>query len=827
MGIGSDARCPSSTVESRYCVGRDAELERVRGLVHDAALQEGSALIWLGERGVGKTRFLKECAEIKAAATVVSVHCGSAAPFRPDLASQVAASLRLPSRGRIPRSPALLSALCARTRRRPVAVLVDDLHLADPSEASFLEALIAMTAHQRLVVVGCALDSPATVARRSWNAQLRRLEPIDDPAMELLVRGLTRARKLESDDLHEIVKTAQGNPRYGVELVRRALHSDGASELVPESAGAAVAAIRTALSKLDFAILAACSVIGDTFRGDWLAHVARCSRDDAADALQHASDLGVLAELDGSPNWLRFRQIAVRAALYATIVALKRGFCTNASSNVLSVADCEDDVRRDVLLARHAEIAGDARRAADAYERAAGRLRDGAEFAAAAEHYLRSAGHTPAGSEQWLERVGQTMRYYRNAGDWRRMTRVARSVLEQRNGGTRDEIAETALENLFFAHLNEGDREAAAQTAAQISSLGLPTSEPRARVATLILAYALCYCGQPAEAAALVATVPAKQLEDDEVRLRYFIARAEIGALVAPLQRTLEHVESAVAVGQAMHVIRGTVLCYAAGIEISCRYGNLQAAREYIEKAEAVAVKSAGSINDVWRQILDGRVRVALLSGGLETARELVRANVGWRSSGGHSEAFDAGAAVTIGMRLGDLALVEAFFDPALLEHSLTVRDAESCSLLLFGYADVMLVRGMVKELRRVVERCIEERMIDPYTYLQLCAARFASLEHAARAVAQAETYFKDAIAPSAAGHLALCKATVLRREGQHVAASDLAARAAARFGELGWRLYEAMALELAGNARAASRRCASAAPSPTSRGWRRERRAR
>ena len=414
----------------------------------------------------------------------------------------------------------------------------------------------------------------------------------------------------------------------------------------------------------------------------------------------------------------------------------------------------------------------------------------------------------PAGSEHWLECVQQTMRYYRNAADWRRMTRVARSVLEQRKG-TRDEIAETALENLFFAQLNEGDREAAARTASQIASLGLPTSVQRASVATLILAYALCYCGRPAEGAELLASIPAEQLEDDEVRLRYFIACAEIGALVVPLERSLELVEKAIAAGQAMGVIRGRVLCHAAGVEISCRYGDLQAAREYIEKAEAVAAKSAGSINDVRRQILDARVRVALLSGELEAARELVRANMGWRSSGGHSEAFDAGAAVTIGMRLGDLALVEAFFDPALLEHSLAVCDAESCSLLLFGYADVMLVRGMVKELRRAAERCVEERMIDAYAHLQLCAARFASLEHAARAVAQAEAYFKDAIAPSAAGHLALCKATVLRREGQHVAASDLAARAAARFGELGWRLYEAMALELAGNTRAASRRYA------------------
>ncbi len=84
-----------------------------------------------------------------------------------------------------------------------------------------------------------------------------------------------------------------------------------------------------------------------------------------------------------------------------------------------------------------------------------------------------------------------------------------------------------------------------------------------------------------------------------------------------------------------------------------------------------------------------------------------------------------------VGMRVGDLALVDAFFEPQLLQDSVASGEAEACGLLLPGFGEVMFVRGMAKELR---------------------------------------------------------------------------SSAATRFRELGWRLYEAIALELAANLRAAAR---------------------
>ena len=124
---------------------------------------------------------------------------------------------------------------------------------------------------------------------------------------------------------------------------------------------------------------------------------------------------------------------------------------------------------------------------------------------------------------------------------------------------------------------------------------------------------------------------------------------------------------------------------------------------------------------------------------------------------------------------------------------------------MIAGYAEVMQVRGMAKDLRAMVERCITQRLIDPYTAIQLCGARILPIESAALAAAQTEEYLGDALAAAAAAHVALCKATLLRRQGSQHAAVAAALGAAARFRQIGWRLYEAQALELAGNLRAAS----------------------
>lgn len=797
----------SALLESPYCVGRDAEVDRVLGLTHDAALGTGSALIWLGEAGIGKTRLLRECGATKAAATVLPICCGASARFAPDAVAQLAVALRVTGRANDRRrAEAALAALAVRLTRRPVVVLVDDVHLADSAERALVDALVAMTQHHRLVVIGAA-DGFGRFGDDRWQrngAALRRLSPLDDAAMELLIRSLVGARAITEVPMRELIATAQGNPRYGIELAGAALQSDAEESLVPQSARSAVAFARSRLSKNDFEIVSACSAIGDAFCGDWLAEIAHQPRAKVADALQNACDLGLLEEERNALDWFAFRQIAVRKAFYASIVSLKRRILHERVVERLS-GERVGDPRLEVLLAQHAEIVGDDERAAQAFASAADRLYDAAAFAKAGELYVRAAAHCAPGEERWIAHQRRAIRCYRNLADWRSVEGVVRPLIERLDRERDAPILSDELENLFFAQLNDGNLEAAEATARQIAALGLPESQDRGRIAMLIIAYGLCYMGRLVEAARLLAGVDPDSVGDAEVRLRYCMAKAEIGALITPLDQTLTLVDEAVEIASGLG-IRGTVLAYGVGVEIACRYGDLAAARTYADRAERYAARSAGEINDVHRNVMKDRTRIAALEGDLPALREVMRANLRWRPSGRHNEAFDAGNAVGAGMRVGDLALVDAFFDLQLLLDAMAQRDAESCGVLLPGFAEVMQVRGMAKDLRGILERCVGEHFIDPYTAIQLCAARFASNEVAEAAVGQAEEYFAAALAPAAPGHVALCRATLLRRQGRHVVAAQAASAAAACFRKLGWRIYEAAALELAGNVRGASR---------------------
>jgi DNA-binding CsgD family transcriptional regulator len=781
-----------------YCVGREAELSAVRSLVADAALGNGCALVWIGASGIGKSRLLSECERLKLPATTLRVRCGAPATYSPDICAQIVTALRLPRRSTKARAaPAVLSALTVRAKRRPVAIFVDNLHLAGGAERSFVEALAARARHQRLVIVACTRRDTALPAQL-----IRELPPLDDAAMELLIRGLSEKRSLDNEGLRAILATAQGNPRLAIELAQSDTADDGTVTLVPPSAHDLLREFREALSQDDYDIVAACSVVGAEFDGEWISEVTGRSRAEVADALQRASEAGLLGKPAGSPKWLAFRQIAVRNAIYASIIAIKRQIIHERIVERL-VRERGGSAKIDALLGLHAEVIAKHELAAEAFSRAADGFRDAGAFAAAAELHLRAAANVPLGDERWLALMRQAMRCYRSSSDWKRVNSLAESVLA--HAAADANVAAAALEDLFYAHLNDGNREAAEGVAERIAGLGLPASGTRGQIARLILAYAFCYSGMTAKAQRLVEMVEAQGIDDPELRLRYLIATVEIEALVAPLERTLKVVDEAVEIARGLGV-RGTVFAAGTGAEIACRYGDLARAREYVERAERIAEQRPGSANDLLRGVVKERTRIAMLAGDLPAARELVRANIGWRATGRLNESFDAGIAVSLGMRIGDLALVDAFFDPRLLYDSVAAQEAEACGLLLPGFAEVMLLRGMAKELRGALERCVGDALIDPYTSIQLAATRHAPLECSAAAVEQVERYFANAIAPSAAAHVALARATLLRRSGRHIAAAELAGAAAVRFRALGWALYEAAALELAGNLRSASR---------------------
>jgi DNA-binding CsgD family transcriptional regulator len=809
--------------DSPHFVGREREVALVRARLNDAALGSGGALVFAGENGIGKTRLLRECGALRSPAVTVALRCGTGLPGG-ETPAQLARALRVPpARGQAPSLPAVLAAAGARSLRRPLAIFVDDAHLAAAGELRLLNTLATMAAggRHRLTIVAATADR----ARRfAPEAEFRPLEPLAESAMQLLVRGLVHpaAQAVTERDIHAIVRVAQGNPRFGIELV--AARTNGfasGTPLVAPSARAAVDALRPLLSKSEFEILCACSVVGDRFAPEWIVQISGRPRASVADALQTASDLGVLVEAGGVPGWLEFRQAAIRSALYASLVAFKRRILHERTAQRIAAETLEAETlegepaahgAHHALLGEHWEILGERACASEAFRRAGDRLFEAGDFRAAGEHYARALAHRENGTAGRLALQQLALKCYVKTADWGQLIPLARAALETVDRRADPATAELLLSDLFLAYLNDGDRDDALRVAAEMASLELPSTVARAQIATFILTNAWCYQGRVDEARRLLHSIDPADVVDWEAQLRYLIARAETGALHEPIGATLTLVDEAAALAQP-RAIRGTALCYSAGNEIALRYGALDKGREYLERAAAVAERSEGARNDVKLSIVKDRLRTHALAGELASARELLRENLEWHASGRHNEAFDSGLAVMVGMHTGDLALVDAFFNPELLYASAAARDAESCGHLFPGFAEVMTVRGMGKELRRTLERCVDAEMVDAYVAIQLNAIRYADVPFAERALQQVERYLGDTTAPAAPAHLALCRATLRRR--QHGSAPDLAREAAKRFRRMGWRLYEAIALELAGEIAAATRaydRCGATA---------------
>ena len=802
--------------ESPHFVGREHELALVQERLHDAALGNGSALIFSGEKGIGKTRLLCESQTLKSSAITVALRCGTGLPGG-EAPAQLARALRVPStHGVAPTLPSVLAAAGTRALHKPLAIFIDDAQFASAAEQRLVNTLAAMAVGgpHRLTILAATSDR---LPRFAPEAEFRALEPLAEPAMQLLVRGLVHpgAHAVTERDIHTIVRAAQGNPRFGIELVDvHANRSVFGSPLVAPSARAAVDALRPALSKSEFEILCACSVVGDRFAPEWIVQIAARPRDVVADALQTASDLGVFVEANDVAGWMQFRQTAIRAALYASLVTFKRRVLHERAAQRLAAEPGGAEPAalrvRYALLGEHWEVLDEGARASDAFRYAGDALFEAGDFRAAGDHYTRAIAHCQNVNRLDLQRLA--LKCFVKTADWGQLIPMARAALDAVDRRADAETADALLSDLFLAYLNDGDRDDAQRVAFEIAALGLPETTAHAQITAFILANGYCYQGRIEEARRLLHSIDPDDIVDWEPRLRYLLARAEVGALHEPIAASLALIDEAADLARP-RAIRGTAFCYSAGNELALRCGELEKAREYAERAAQVAERSEGARNDVKLSIIKDRIRTHALAGELAAARDLLRENLEWRASGRHNEAFDAGMAVMVGMHTGDLALVDAFFNRELLDASVAARDAESCGHLLPGFAEVMNVRGLGKQLRRTLEQCVDAGMIDPYAAIQLNAIRYAGIAHAQRALQQVENHFGNATALVAPAHLALCRATLRRR--QQGSAPDLAREAAKRFRRLGWRLYETIALELAGEIAAATRaydRCGAVA---------------
>ena len=160
----------------------------------------------------------------------------------------------------------LLEALA---RERPLIVLVDDIHWAEPTMLDLLEYVVSFSQDTPMLIL--CLARPDLFERRpSWsnprpNASLLALDPLSDREAHSLAERLVATRPLRDRSHVRLVEAAEGNPLFVEQLI--AMHADsGGSELeIPPTIQALLAARIDRLEPAERSVIECASVEGRMF----------------------------------------------------------------------------------------------------------------------------------------------------------------------------------------------------------------------------------------------------------------------------------------------------------------------------------------------------------------------------------------------------------------------------------------------------------------------------------------------------------------------------------------------------------------------------------
>jgi len=355
-------------------VGRDAELARLRDLLHDAAAGRAVTGLVSGDAGIGKSRLVAEAMQIaeRDGFTVLCGRCaeiGDSVPYLPfadafraapphiekAIKARPVLSRLLPD-GNGPGNEAdwagltrqqmfgaALSLLSELAVDSPVLLVIEDLHWADATTRHLVTFLARMLHRERVAIIGTYRtdDLHRRHPLRSVIAELLRLPmvalielgPLPAAALVEILSNVPNAPlPLSAATLNSLVERAEGNAYYAEELLTAscAVSSSTGSSGTGDTTGGT---LPTGLAELllsrvervsDAAqqVLRAAAVAGDG-AADELVRAASGLPDGAyEEAVREAAGHQLLAP-DG-PDGYRFRHALLREAIYGDLMPGER-----------------------------------------------------------------------------------------------------------------------------------------------------------------------------------------------------------------------------------------------------------------------------------------------------------------------------------------------------------------------------------------------------------------------------------------------------------------------------------------------------------------------
>lgn len=428
--VEGEREAPEQPSSDTPMIGRQAELELLRSLFSATAGERNAHLvITLGEPGLGKSRLVAEFLQtIGDNAVVVKSAClpygqgvtlwplreilGALAGFRPvdpptqvrarvgelvstleevedarRLAAGLMSSIAIdvehdplasldPRQLRAEIFQAWQTFLSQAVAKRPLVIVVDDLHWADEMTLELLSHVVK-SVHGPLLLV-CPSRPEILASRSDWIADLKgysviRLEPLSENEMQDLMLALAGNLDLPASLKTRLVEKVGGNPFFLSEILKQLnegavlergeegwrIAAQGINVLVPDNVQTVILARLDLLSNEEKKVLQQASVVGRSFSREVIIALSEGSHLDPILRTLQQRELIVhdLAAPEGDGLEYSFKHSLIRDVAYESLPRRTRG---DVHARLVGwIEDARKDRRHDAaeILAHHSNMA--------------------------------------------------------------------------------------------------------------------------------------------------------------------------------------------------------------------------------------------------------------------------------------------------------------------------------------------------------------------------------------------------------------------------------------------------------------------------------------